>query len=311
MPIRLPKDLPATEILQKENVFAISDTRANHQDIRPLEILVANLMPDKINAEVQLLRLLSQSPLQVNATLLKMSQHESKHTSATHLEKFYQEFARLQDLTFDAMIITGAPLEKIPFEEVDYWQELTTIMDWSQSHCTSVLHICWGAQAGLYHHFGIEKVLYAKKLFGIYPQIATDLDSPLLTGFDDCFYTPQSRYTGINPKQVAESSLQVLAASSEIGPTILVSPDEKNIFLLGHFEYETSTLDEEYRRDHQRGLTTALPQNYYLNDDPQQTIVNRWRGHATLFFLNWLNEVYQVTPYDLSKILVNERCKRW
>ena len=310
MPIKLPKDLPAAEILSKENVFALSDIKAAHQDIRPLQLLIVNLMPDKINTEIQLLRLLSQSPLQVNVTLLKMAEHQSKHTSLRHLEKFYDEFEHIEARNFDAMIVTGAPVEKIPFEQVDYWQELTAIMDWSQSHCTSVLHICWGAQAGLYHLFGVDKVQYDAKLFGIYPQHLVK-DYPLLTGFDDVFYTPQSRYTGINCAQIDPEQLDVIAESDEIGPTILVAKDEKNIFLLGHFEYETYTLKGEYYRDHERGVATDLPQNYFAGDEPTGRVLNRWRGHASLFFLNWLNEVYQVTPYDLAKITDNERSKKW
>lgn len=310
MPINLPKDLPATEILNKENVFAISDSQAAHQDIRPLQLVIANLMPDKINAEVQLLRLISQSPLQVNVTFLKMADHLSKHTSAQHLDKFYDEFENIADRNFDALIVTGAPVEKIPFEEVDYWDELVQIMDWSQTHCTSILHICWGAQAGLYHHFGIEKVEYPTKLFGIFPQHVTQ-DYPLLTGFDDIFYTPQSRYTGIDAKQVEGQKLRVIAKSDVIGPTILVSEDEKNIFLLGHFEYETNTLKKEYFRDHQRGVLTDIPRNYFTGNEVNGRILNRWRGHASLFFANWLNEVYQVTPFELAKITDNERCKRF
>lgn len=294
MPINVPKDLPAVEILTKENIFAFTHQRAIHQDIRPLKILIANLMPQKITTETQLLRLLSQSPLQIEVTFLKMEHHESKTTSASHLEKFYQEFSAIKAGNFDALIITGAPVEKIAFTEVDYWQELTTIMEWSQSHCTSVLHICWGAQAGLFYHYGIDKVLHQEKLFGVFPQqtLATDL---LVNGFDDLFYMPHSRYTGIEEDKVAQKPLKVIAGSAATGPSIICSNDRKHLFVLGHFEYQTETLQIEYERDQAKGLATAAPEHYFELDG---TIRNRWRAHAALFFNNWINEVYQVTPYD-------------
>lgn len=228
-----------------------------------------------------------------------MKYHESKNTSVDHMEKFYQEFSVIQFQRFDGLIITGAPVEKMTFEAIDYWQELQEIMNWSQTNCTSVLHICWGAQAGLYYHYGIEKVLYPSKLFGVFEQTVTHFH-PLVRGFDDVFYTPHSRYTGIDEVQLAQAPLEILAAGVETGPSIFVSEDHKNVFLLGHFEYHTTTLNEEYLRDMERGLATALPQNYFAYDRLGGKITNRWRGHASLFFSNWINETYLRTPYDLS-----------
>ncbi|MGL9788313.1 homoserine O-succinyltransferase [Enterococcus casseliflavus] len=299
MPIIIPKELPAAAVLQKENVFALLQHKAAKQEIRPLKIAIVNLMPKKIATENQLLRLLSQSPLQIEVTLLKMKYHESKNTSVDHMEKFYQEFSVIQSQRFDGLIITGAPVEKMAFETIDYWQELQEIMDWSQTNCTSVLHICWGAQAGLYYHYGIDKVLYPSKLFGVFEQAVTHFH-PLVRGFDDVFYTPHSRYTGIDEGQLAQAPLEILAAGVETGPSIFVSEDHKNAFLLGHFEYHTTTLNEEYLRDMERGLATALPKNYFAYDRLGGKITNRWRGHASLFFSNWINETYLRTPYDLS-----------
>jgi homoserine O-succinyltransferase len=305
MPIIIPKELPAAAVLQKENVFALLQHKAAKQEIRPLKIAIVNLMPKKIATENQLLRLLSQSPLQIEVTLLKMKYHESKNTSVDHMEKFYQEFSVIQPQRFDGLIITGAPVEKMAFEAIDYWQELQEIMDWSQTNCTSVLHICWGAQAGLYYHYGIDKVLYQSKLFGVFEQTVTHFH-PLVRGFDDVFYTPHSRYTGIDDVQLAQAPLEILAAGVETGPSIFVSEDHKNVFLLGHFEYHSATLNEEYLRDMERGLDTALPQNYFAYDRLGGKITNRWRGHASLFFSNWINETYLRTPYDLSVMPTKE-----
>ncbi|WP_430611447.1 homoserine O-succinyltransferase [Enterococcus sp. DIV0876] len=299
MPIIIPKELPAASLLQKENIFALLQHKAVQQEIRPLKIAIVNLMPQKIATENQLLRLLSQSPLQIDVTLLKMTCHESKHTSLNHMEKFYQTFSKIKPQRFDGLIITGAPVEKIPFEAIDYWQELQDIMKWSQTNCTSVLHICWGAQAGLYYHYGVDKVRYPQKLFGVFEQAVTHFH-PLVRGFDDVFFTPHSRYTGIDEAQLKQTSLEVLAAGDDTGPTIFVSKDHKNVFLLGHFEYHTSTLKEEYLRDLARGLETPLPKNYFADDRLGGKITNRWRGHASLFFSNWVNETYQRTPYDLT-----------
>jgi homoserine O-succinyltransferase len=234
-----------------------------------------------------------------------MKYHESKNTSVDHMEKFYQEFSVIQPQRFDGLIITGAPVEKMAFEAIDYWQELQEIMDWSQTNCTSVLHICWGAQAGLYYHYGIDKVLYQSKLFGVFEQTVTHFH-PLVRGFDDVFYTPHSRYTGIDEVQLVQAPLEILAAGVETGPSIFVSEDHKNVFLLGHFEYHSATLNEEYLRDMERGLDTALPKNYFAYDRLGGKITNRWRGHASLFFSNWINETYLRTPYDLSVMPTKE-----
>lgn len=296
MPIIIPKELPAAAIL-KHNIFALQQERAIKQEIRPLKIAIVNLMPQKITTENQLLQLLSQSPLQIEVTLLKMQQHESKNASSTHLDKFYVAFKAVSEERFDALIITGAPVEKMPFEMIDYWQELQEVMAWSQTNCTSVLHICWGAQAGLYYHYGIEKVLHKQKLFGIFEQRVIEAH-PLIRGFNDSFMMPHSRYTGINEAQLPLAPLNVLVTGIETGPALLVSHDHKNSFLLGHLEYYTETLKEEYLRDKAKGLKTALPKNYF--SDQQGTVINRWRGHASLFFSNWIHETYQRTPYDLQ-----------
>jgi homoserine O-succinyltransferase len=295
MPIIVPKDLPVVAILQNK-IFALQEHQAIKQEIRPLKIAIVNLMPQKIATENQLLQLLSQSPLQIQITLIKMAGRESRHTSANHLEKFYLEFSSIQQERFDALIVTGAPVEKMPFETIDYWQELQEIMSWSQTNCTSVLHICWGAQAGLYQHYQIDKVLYEQKLFGIFDQ-QIEQEHPLVRGFDDTFKMPHSRYTGINQAQLKHAPLSVIASGNETGPAILASKDHKNIFLLGHFEYQTETLKEEYLRDKAKGLSTEVPRNYF---NQQGQISNRWRGHASLFFSNWINETYQRTPYDLQ-----------
>ncbi|MDT2754785.1 homoserine O-succinyltransferase [Enterococcus pseudoavium] len=297
MPIRLEPDFPAKSVLEAEDIFAIDNSRAEQQDIRPLKLLILNLMPDKITTEIHLLRLISQSPLQIDVDFLKVASHQAKHTSKNHLDKFYLEFSQIKDTYYDGLIITGAPIEQMAFEQVDYWPELVEIMEWSQLAVSSVVHICWGAQAGLYHHFGIEKVPFEEKLFGIYKQ---DLqhDFRLFRGFDDRFWMPQSRYTGINEEQVDQKKLQVIAKDEENRSSILISEDEHDIFLLGHFEYATDTLEKEYLRDRERGLATAQPENYY----EEGKIYNYWRAQAHLFYHNWLNDVYQVTPYRLEMI---------
>ena len=241
-----------------------------------------------------------------------MDSHESKNVSPNHLDKYYLSFSEIEEKCYDGMIITGAPVEKLPFEEVDYWNELKQIMDWSKDHVTSVIHICWGAQAGLYHHYGIEKTLYEKKLFGIYSQELL-LNHRLFRGFDDIFYGPQSRYTGIDESQIDGKKLQVVAANEAIGATILISTDDHDIFLLGHFEYDTESLKEEYLRDRAKGLDTAMPENYFNDDDIEKRIYNCWRGNAYLLYHNWINDVYQMTPYELSEIpqlLAQRRSKR-
>ncbi len=300
MPIKLPNDFPAKSVLEKEDIFAIEEKRATQQDIRPLRLLLLNLMPNKIDTEIQLLRLISQSPLQIDVDFLKLVSHTHKNTSPNHLSKFYLSFEEIKNTCYDGLIITGAPVETLPFEEVDYWQELVKVMDWSQTNTTSVIHICWGAQAGLYHHYKVEKIQYEQKLFGIYPQ-RLNISHRLFRGFDDIFMGPQSRYTGIDESQIQEEQLRIVAANDEIGATILISTDDHNIFLLGHFEYDTDSLQREYLRDQQRGLATKLPVNYF-EDEGLTKVTNCWRGHAHLLYHNWLNDVYQMTPYHLEDI---------
>lgn len=301
MPIKIAEDLPAVSVLLGEDVFAIDNERAAHQDIRPLRLLILNLMPNKIDTEIQLLRLISQSPLQIDVDFLKITTHEHKNTSVTHLKKFYLEFEQVKDHCYDGLIITGAPVEQLAFEEVDYWQELVDIMDWSQSNVTSVIHICWGAQAGLYHHYGVAKVPYQEKLFGIFSQTKLG-NHRLCRGFDDIFWAPQSRYTGIDAAMIDPERLQILSQDPDIGPNLLISKDGHDLFILGHFEYDTETLDKEYQRDQAKGLETKAPVHYYVQDDPQQGICNRWRAHAHLLYHNWLNDVYQITPFALNEI---------
>ncbi|MGC6769242.1 homoserine O-succinyltransferase [Enterococcus sp. LJL51] len=308
MPIKLIENFPAKQVLETENIFAIDNERAAAQDIRPLKLLILNLMPNKIDTEIQLLRLISQSPLQIDVDFLKISSHVHKNTSIDHLAKFYLSFEEIKSSTYDGMIITGAPVEKLPFEEVNYWQELVQIMDWSQTNVTSVIHICWGAQAGLYHHYQVSKTSYDRKLFGIYSQEMKH-SHRLFRGFDDCFNAPQSRYTGINEAQIDSSRLKVIAENQDIGATVLVSTDDHDIFLLGHFEYDTNSLQQEYLRDQEKGLDTALPHNYFTDDCVDQRVVNTWRGHAHLLYHNWLNDVYQLTPYKLEAI-IDEQQKR-
>jgi homoserine O-succinyltransferase len=300
MPIKLPNDFPAKSVLEKEDIFAIEEKRATQQDIRPLRLLLLNLMPNKIDTEIQLLRLISQSPLQIDVDFLKLVSHTHKNTSPNHLSKFYLSFEEIKNACYDGLIITGAPVETLPFEEVDYWQELVKVMDWSQTNTTSVIHICWGAQAGLYHHYKVEKIQYEQKLFGIYPQ-RLNISHRLFRGFDDIFMGPQSRYTGIDESQIQEEQLRIVAANDEIGATILISTDDHNIFLLGHFEYDTDSLQREYLRDQQRGLATKLPVNYF-EDEGLTKVTNCWRGNAHLLYHNWLNDVYQMTPYHLEDI---------
>lgn len=301
MPITLQDEFPARAILQKEDIFAINNERAVHQDIRPLRVIILNLMPNKIDTETQLLRLISQSPLQIEVDFLRISTHEHRNTHIGHLAKFYYTFDEIKDNRYDAMIITGAPVETLPFEEVDYWQELRLILDWSQDHTTSTLHICWGAQAGLYHHYGVDKELYDKKLFGVYPSILLKKHR-LFRGFDDIFNFPQSRYTGLNVKQLEKAPVQVIDNNVLFGPTIIISEDEHNIFIMGHWEYDTDSLDKEYVRDQIRGLATDKPKNYYQLVDDKEIPCNSWRSHAYLFYHNWINDVYQSTHFRLEDI---------
>lgn len=302
MPIKIPDTLPAREILEGENVFVMTETRAHQQDIRALRILILNLMPIKAVTETQILRHLSNSPLQVDIDFLMTSTHMSKNTSSDHLAAFYKHFSDVKNQKYDGMIITGAPVEQIPFEEVDYWNELVEIMDWSKTNVTNTFHICWGAQAGLYHHFGIEKHQLDKKMFGIFEHhIVGNANEPLLRGFDEVFMAPHSRHTGINADDVKNNpNLELLAESSIAGPYIIVSKDRRQIFVTGHSEYDANTLDSEYRRDYDKGLPIQIPVNYYPNDDASQTPRVTWRAHALLIYSNWLNYyVYQATPYEL------------
>lgn len=302
MPIKLTEGFPAKVILEKENIFALDSKRARSQDIRPLRLVILNLMPTKIDTEIQLLRLISQSPLQIDVDFLRIATHQHKNTSLHHLNKFYLTFPEIAQKRYDALIVTGAPVEQLAFEEVDYWQELTTIFDWAQEHTTSRLHICWGAQAALYHYHQVAKVPYEKKLFGIFANKAVG-HHRLTRGFDDYFYTPQSRYTGIDERALAGcSQLMTIARNPEIGGTMFVSRDHREVYVLGHFEYSTETLKKEYQRDVARGLATEIPENYFQYNYPTNAIKNTWRGHAYLFFHNWLNDVYQVTPYEIEKI---------
>ena len=304
MPINIPDDLPAADILTGENIFVMTESRARHQDIRPLRIAIMNLMPTKITTETQLLRLLGNSPLQVDITLLHPENHESKNTPREHLDRFYQNFADIKHLKFDGLVITGAPVENLPFEDVDYWQELVELMEWSKNHVYSTLHVCWGAQAGLYYHYGIPKHALSGKMFGVFEHYKTACNAKLLRGFDDKFSAPHSRYTGVSRQDIeANSELEILSESEDAGVYIAVSRSGRQIFVTGHSEYDALTLNKEYERDMESGLSTRIPKNYFLNDDPNMGPNVTWRSHANLLFSNWLNYyVYQETPYDVSKL---------
>lgn len=302
MPIKIPDTLPARLILEGENVFVMGESRAHKQDIRALRILILNLMPVKITTETQILRNLSNSPLQVDIEFLMTSSHTSKNTSTEHLATFYKTFDEVRNQKYDGMIITGAPVEQMPFEEVDYWSELQEIMDWTKTNVTNTFHICWGAQAGLYHHYGIEKRSLPKKMFGIFHHKVVGMSNePLLRGFDDEFMVPHSRHTTVDKSDIlANDNLKLLAESDEAGVYIVVSRDRRQIFVTGHSEYDRDTLDKEYKRDLNKGLPIDMPKNYYPNDDPTQEPLVKWRSHASLLYSNWLNYyVYQATPYEL------------
>lgn len=304
MPIKIPDSLPAARTLEAENVFIMTEHRALHQDIRPLKIAIVNIMPTKIDTETQLLRLLGNTPLQVEVELLQMASHQSKNTSAEHLLKFYKTFDDIKSQRFDGLIITGAPVEKMPFEEVEYWDELCTIMDWAKSHVYSTLYICWGAQAGLYYKYGLQKRLLPKKLSGVYKHTPLDKRHPLTRGFDDCFYAPHSRYTETPVEDIRKNdALMILAESEEAGAYIVTDRDCRNIFVTGHAEYSRSTLANEYNRDVLKGIEPDVPVNYFPNDDPAEKPVFRWKSHASMLYANWLNHiVYLHTPYDLSEL---------
>lgn len=304
MPIKIPNELPATQTLQSENIFTITETRAITQDIRPLKILILNLMPTKIATETQLARLLGNTPLQVEMELIHTKTHESKNTPQEHLLAFYKTFDEISDNTYDGMVITGAPVEHMPFEEVEYWEELCTIMEWSKTHVTSVFHICWGAQAGLYYHFGIQKYPLDQKLFGIFPHKVERKSAILLRGFDDTFMVPHSRHTTIRREDVEKiPELKILASSEEAGIYAIATDRGRQIFITGHSEYDADTLEREYRRDKNAGLPIQIPKNYYPDDDDTKSPDVSWRSHANLLYSNWLNYfVYQTTPYDLTQI---------
>ena len=303
MPIKIQSDLPAKAELEEENIFVMDENRAISQNIRPLEIIVLNLMPIKQDTELQLLRGLSNTPLQIDVTFLQMSSHVSKNTSASHIKKFYQTFEEIKSNNYDGMIITGAPVEKLDFEEVNYWDELTTVMEWSKKHVTSTIHICWGAQAGLYYHYGIKKELLPKKLSGVYKHRVMNRKEPLVRGFDDVFMAPHSRYTQASRQQILDNPrLKVLADSDEAGIYIVLGDGGKEIFVMGHPEYDRLTLDQEYKRDIDKGIEPDLPVNYYPDDDCNRKPLLSWRSHANNLYTNWLNYyVYQITPFDLNE----------
>ncbi|WP_019851414.1 homoserine O-succinyltransferase [Desulfitobacterium sp. PCE1] len=304
MPINVPDGLPAAEILTKEDVFIMEERRAEHQDIRPLSIVILNLMPNKIVTETQILRLLGNSPLQVDITLLYPETHLSKNTPEEYLIKYYQTFDSIKDQKFDGMIITGAPIEQMPFEEVDFWPELQKIMDWSKSNVFSTLFICWGAQAGLYHFFGVPKYPLQAKMFGVFPHTLNCKDIRLLRGFDDVFYVPHSRHTEVRKEDIVKvPELEILSESEESGVYLIGTKGGRQIFVTGHSEYDPHTLKSEYDRDISQGLPINIPQNYYPGDDPMKTPIVKWRGHSNLLFANWLNYyVYQETPYNLEEL---------
>ena len=303
MPIKIQSDLPAKAELEEENIFVMDENRAISQNIRPLEIIVLNLMPIKQDTELQLLRGLSNTPLQIDVTFLQMSSHVSKNTSASHIKKFYQTFEEIKNNNYDGMIITGAPVEKLEFEEVNYWDELITVMEWSKKHVTSTIHICWGAQAGLYYHYGIKKELLPRKLSGVYKHRVMNRKEPLVRGFDDVFMAPHSRYTQASRQQIIDNPrLKVLADSDEAGIYIVLGDGGKEIFVMGHPEYDRLTLDQEYKRDIDKGIEPDLPVNYYPDDDCNRKPLPSWRSHANNLYTNWLNYyVYQITPYDLNE----------
>ncbi len=301
MPIKVQNALPAKEILENENIFVMDENRAMHQDIRPLKVCILNLMPVKQDTELQLLRALSNTPLHVEVTFMKMNSHISLNTPIQHLNRFYNTFDELKERKFDGMIITGAPVEQIPFEEVDYWAELCEIMDWTKTHVTSTFHICWGAQAGLYYHYGLKKVLLPQKLFGVYHHKVMNRKNPLVRGFDDYFLIPHSRHTAVLSEDIHQcKALTVLAESDEAGVLLCMSEGGKEIYVMGHPEYDRYTLHKEYMRDKEKGLPIEVPKNYYPDDDDTQKPSLEWRAHCNILYSNWLNYfVYQITPYEL------------
>lgn len=301
MPIRVQNDLPVKEILERENIFVMDEYRATHQDIRPISIGLLNLMPLKEDTELQILRSLSNTPIQIDVTFVRVSSHVSKNTSTSHILKFYEPFKNIADNKFDGFIITGAPIEQMPFEDVDYWRELEDIMEWTKTNVTSTLHLCWGAQAGLYYHYGIDKVQLPEKMFGVFKHKVRNRKIPLVRGFDDVFYAPHSRHTTISQELLEKDErITILADSKEAGVFLCMAKDGRQIFVMGHPEYDRMTLDSEYKRDRTKGLNIQVPVNYYPDDDPENKPELIWRAHANNLYSNWLNYyVYQMTPYDL------------
>ena len=304
MPIKIPDSLPATKQLRNENIFVMSEKKAMHQDIRPLKIAIVNLMPTKITTETQLLRLLSNSPLQVEIDLLKMQSHTSKNTPDNHLKTFYKNFSDIKDSKYDGMIITGAPVENLDFSDVDYWDELEEIMDWTTTHVTSTLHICWAAQAGLFYHYGIPKYSLEHKCSGVFKHRVIRKTAKIVRVFDSEFYAPHSRYTEVRKEDIKKiKDLEILAESDEAGVYIVFSKGGRRIFVTGHSEYDATTLAEEYQRDLAKGINPQVPANYFPDNNPSKPPIVRWRSHANLLFSNWLNYfVYQITPYDIERI---------
>ena len=305
MPLRLPDNLPAIELLEKENIFVMDENRAHGQDIRPLEIVILNLMPLKITTETDLLRLLSYTPLQLDITFMKLVSHTPKNTPIEHMRMFYIPFERLRDKRFDGMIITGAPVEQMEYEDVSYWDEISEIFTWAKTHVTSTLYICWAAQAGLYHHYGVPKHNLDRKMFGIFKHhITTETFLPIFRGFDDMFRMPHSRHTEVRREDIVKhKELSIIAESYESGVGIVMAREGREFFITGHMEYNPDTLDKEYKRDMGKRDDVDMPQNYYRNDNPDDGPQVRWRAHANLLFQNWINYyVYQATPYDISLI---------
>ncbi|CUX48799.1 homoserine O-acetyltransferase MetA [Clostridium sp. C105KSO13] len=301
MPIRVQNDLPVKEILERENIFVMDEYRAAHQDIRPISIGLLNLMPLKEDTELQILRSLSNTPIQIDVTFVRVSSHESKNTSTSHILKFYEPFKNIKNNKFDGFIITGAPIEQMPFEAVDYWKELEEIMEWTKTNVTSTLHLCWGAQAGLYYHYGIDKVQLPEKLFGVFKHRVKNRKIPLVRGFDDVFYAPHSRHTTVSQDLLEKDErITILADSKEAGVFLCMAEDGRQIFVMGHPEYDRMSLDSEYKRDRAKGLDIQVPANYYPDNNPQNKPELIWRAHANNLYSNWLNYyVYQMTPYDL------------
>ena len=305
MPLRLPDRLPAIDLLKQENIFVMDASRAHSQDIRPLKIVILNLMPLKITTETDLIRLLSNTPLQLEINFMKLQSHTPRNTPVEHMMMFYRDFAEMRDEKYDGMIVTGAPVEQLEFENVSYWQEITDIFAWARTHVTSTLYICWAAQAGLYYHYGIRKYSLDRKMFGIFPQHPLDPRLPIFRGFDDVFMMPHSRHTEIRREDIlAHPELQLIAESAESGVSVVMARGGREFFITGHLEYAPNTLDNEYKRDKDIRTDVDLPRNYYRDNDPQNAPMVSWRAHANLFYSNWINYyVYQETPYDISKIM--------